>query len=87
MARRFGQGAVVITSDREVAHFAETVGATAVSSEEFEGKMGMAVIIGERVMDPEEVGREVREKGTKKKGPARRPPKSRRRAIERLKKL
>jgi predicted RNA-binding protein with PIN domain len=87
MARRFGQGAVVITSDREVAHFAETVGATAVSSEEFEGRMGMAVIIEERVMDPEEVGREVRGKGTKKKGPARRPPKSRRRAIERLKKL
>jgi predicted RNA-binding protein with PIN domain len=87
MARRFGQGAVVITSDREVAHFAETVGATAVSSEEFEGRMGMAVIIEERVMDPEEAERGIERKGTKKKGPARRPPKSRRRAIERLKKL
>jgi predicted RNA-binding protein with PIN domain len=87
MARRFGQGAVVITSDREVAHFAETVGATAVSSEEFEGRMGMAVIIEERVMDPEEAERGIKRKGTKKKGPARRPPKSRRRAIERLKKL
>jgi predicted RNA-binding protein with PIN domain len=87
MARRFGQGAVVITSDREVAHFAETVGATAVSSDEFEGRMGMAVIIEERVMDPEEAERGIKRKGTKKKGPARRPPKSRRRAIERLKKL
>ena len=87
MAKRFGQGAVVVTSDREVAHFAETVGATAVSSEEFEGRMGMAAVMEEKVMDPEEPERGIRRKGTKKKGPAKRPPKSRRRAIERLKKL
>lgn len=87
MAKRFGQGAVVVTSDREVAHFAEAVGATSVSSEEFEGKMGMAVVMEERVTDPEEAERGIRKKGTKKKGPAKRPPKSRRRAIERLKKL
>ncbi|MFB0505509.1 MAG: NYN domain-containing protein [Thermodesulfobacteriota bacterium] len=87
MAKRFGHGAVIVTSDREVAHFAETVGATAISSEEFEGRMGMAVVMEERVMDPEEAGGEIRRKGTKKKGPTKRPPKSRRRAIERLKKL
>jgi len=87
MAKRFGQGAVVVTSDREVAHFAEMVGATTISSEEFEGRMGMAVVMEERVMDPEGAEREIRRKGTKKKGPAKRPPKNRRRTIERLKKL
>jgi predicted RNA-binding protein with PIN domain len=87
MAKRFGQGAVVITSDREVAYFAEAVGATVISSQEFEGRMGMAVVMEERVTDPEEAERGIRRKGTKKKGPAKRPPKSRRRAIERLKKL
>jgi len=87
MAKRFGQGAVVVTSDRDVAHFAEAVGATVVSSEEFEGKMGMAASMEEGVMDPEEVESGIRRKGTKKKGPARRPSKSRRRAIGRLKKL
>ena len=87
MAKRFGQGAVVVTSDRELVHFAEKVGATAVSSEEFEGKMGIAVIMEARGMDPEEVGNDIRGKGTKKKGPARRPSKRRRRMIKRLKKL
>ncbi len=87
MAKRFGHGAVVVTSDREVAHFAETFGATAVSSEEFEGRMGMAVVTEERMTDLEEAEGGIRRKGTKKKGPAKRPPKSRRRAIERLKKL
>ncbi len=86
-AKRFGQGAVVVTSDQEVAHFAETVGATAISSEEFEGRMDMAVVMEERAIDPDEVGRGTRGKGTKKKGPARKPSKSRRRAIQRLKKL
>ncbi|UCD71711.1 MAG: NYN domain-containing protein [Syntrophobacterales bacterium] len=87
MAKRFRQGAVVVTSDREVAYFVETVGATAVSSEEFEGRMGIAVITEAKGMEPEEAGDDVRGKGTKKKGPARRPSKRRRRTIQRLKKL
>ena len=87
MAKRFRHGAVVVTSDREVARFAETAGAAAVSSEEFEGRMGMAVVMGEKEVDPEEADSGIVRLGTKKKGPARRPSKSRRRAIERLKKL
>jgi hypothetical protein len=87
MAKGLGQGAVVITSDREVARFAETVGAVAVSSEEFEGRMRMTTIMEEKGMDPEGAGRTARREGTKKKGPAKRLSKSRRRAIERLKKL
>jgi predicted RNA-binding protein with PIN domain len=88
MAKRFGQGAVVVTSDREVAHFAETVGATAVSSEEFEGKMGMALVREEKGVEPGEVHpAEARGKGTKKKGPSKRHSKSRRRAIKRLREL
>ena len=87
MAKRFGHGAVVVTSDREVAHFAETVGATAVSSEEFEERMGMAAVMEGEGIDPEEVVGDERGKGTRKKGPAKRPSKKRRRAIQRLKKL
>jgi len=64
-AKRLGHGAVVVTSDREVAHFVETVGATAVSSEEFEGRMDMAVVMEERAMDQEEVGRGGSGKGDK----------------------
>lgn len=86
MAKKWRQGATVVTSDREVAHFAEMVGATAVSSEEFEEKIGMVVVMEEKGMDGEEEG-EIGRKGTKKKGPGRRLSKRRRRAIERLKKL
>jgi predicted RNA-binding protein with PIN domain len=87
LAKRLGQGAVVVTSDQEVAHFAEEVGATAVSSEEFEGRMGMAVVVAEKGVDPEEIDNDKRGVGTKKKGPARRPSKRKRRTIQRLKKL
>ena len=87
MARRFGHGAVVVTSDREVAHFSETVGATTVSSEEFEERMGMAVVMEVKGIDPEEMDDDRGEKGTKKKGPAKRLSKTRRRSIQRLKKL
>jgi len=87
LAKRFGQGAVVVTSDREVAHFAERVGATAVSSEEFEGRMGMVAVMEEKAVDSEEINNDKKGVGTKKKGPSRRPSKRRRRAIQRLKKL
>lgn len=87
MAKRLGQGAVVITSDREVARFAETVGAVAISSDEFEGRMRMETLMEEKGMDTEEAGYPTRREGTKKKGPAKRLSKSRRRALERLKKL
>jgi len=47
----------------------------------------MVAIIEEKGMDSEEAGHSARREGTKKKGPAKRLSKSRRRAIERLKKL
>jgi predicted RNA-binding protein with PIN domain len=87
MAKKWRQGATVVTSDREVAHFAEMVGATAVSSEEFEGRMGMAVLMEDKGIGVEEEEGEIRRKGTKKKGPGRRLSKSRRRVVERLRKL
>jgi len=87
MAKKFGQGVVVVTSDREVAHFVEKVGATAVSSEEFEERMGIALVMEAKGMEPEEGGNNIIEKGTKKKGPARRPSKRKRRTIQRLNKL
>ncbi len=87
LAKRFGQGAVVVTSDREVADFSERVGATAISSEEFEGRMGTAMVMVEKWEDSEDREDDTEGMGTKKKGPARRPSKRRRRAIQRLKKL
>ncbi len=86
LAKRFGQGAVIVTSDREVAYFADNVGATAVSSEEFEARMGMAAAMEEKGVVPEEIDNDEGG-GGKKKGPSRRPSRRRRRAIQRLKKL
>jgi len=86
LAKRFGQGAVIVTSDREVAHSAERVGATTVSSEEFETRMGIAAVMEKKGVDPEEIDNDEGGIG-KKKGPSRRPSKRRRRAIQRLKKL
>jgi predicted RNA-binding protein with PIN domain len=87
MAKRFGQGAVVVSSDREVADFAERAGATAVSSEEFEERMGAALVMEEKGADSDDGGDDRGGMGAKKKGPARKLSKRRRRTIQRLRKL
>jgi predicted RNA-binding protein with PIN domain len=74
--------AVVVSSDRELQHHAQQVGATWMAAPEFDLRLSLAQD-GETAEDPEEPS----PAGTRKKGPARRPPKSQRQRQQRLKKL
>lgn len=77
------QGALLVSSDRELQIFAERLGAPWISSPEFAGRLGPA-LAGE----PE--GADIREAprgGTAKKGPAKRAAKRERRRQMRLRKL
>jgi predicted RNA-binding protein with PIN domain len=84
MAKRYGEKAMVITSDRELAARAERAGATVLDSPEFEGRLEMALLMesGE-APEEDEPGR----LSTKKKGPSKRPPRSQRRKARKLKKI
>ena len=86
MAKRLGQKALVVTSDRDVADYADSHGAVAVSSPEFEDKLVVASYLD--VKGAEEV---VEEGGwvptTKKKGPKRRLSKKDRKKKVKMRKL
>ena len=86
MVRSEGERAVVVSSDREVIGFAASRGATVVESGEFEMKLMMA-----RAGDPDSpIDQEPnlpRTGNTKKKGPARRLPKTVRQHRKKLGKL
>ncbi len=79
--------AVVVTSDRDIANFAEGHGATIMDSIEFEKKIEMATQMERMTGDTggeDEVGWVPT---TKKKGPARRPPRQKRKKRARESKL
>jgi len=86
MVRSEGERAVVVSSDREIADFAVSKGASVVGSGEFEMKLLMAG--AESPGSPADEDAESRRIGnTKKKGPARRLPKSARRNRKKVRKL
>ena len=75
------EGVVIITSDRELASFAERQGSTAIRSEEFEQRlMGSAGLFAKDLPEEEDFPR-------KKKGRARRPSKAVRRREAKLLRL
>ncbi|MBW1740520.1 MAG: NYN domain-containing protein [Deltaproteobacteria bacterium] len=79
---------VVVTSDKEIAHFAAKHGSATIDSIEFENKMTMA-IYGEFI-PPADFSEEEDISWiptTKKKGPSRRPSKRERRSHAKIKKL
>ncbi len=86
MAKKLGQKALVVTSDRDVADYADSHGAVAVSSPEFEDRLAMASYLDAK--DAEEI---VEEGGwvptTKKKGPRRRLSKKARKKKVKMRKL
>ncbi len=85
MAARERERAVIVTSDQEIARFSESKGAAVVSAPAFEEKMNMAGLVdGSGGNDGESAGWVPT---TKKKGPSRRPPKRRRGARRKIKKL
>ena len=77
-AKQHGSGAIIISSDREVARYAEKRGCGVLGSHEFDR------ILDEPIIDVDE-DFEEEEPPPQKKGPARRDPKARRRALARLK--
>ncbi|MEJ5358566.1 MAG: NYN domain-containing protein [Desulfobacterales bacterium] len=86
LARREGEGALVVTSDAALQRAAASSGAAAVSAEEFAARLELALSGGGSIEDPEgePEGRRI---ATRKKGNARRAPRRERRARRQAEKL
>ncbi|MBU2549013.1 MAG: NYN domain-containing protein [Proteobacteria bacterium] len=86
MARRKGERALVVTSDRALAETVEAAGATALSSPEFEERMELAFYLETKgpVAEEEDIEPTL---STKKKGPPKRRPKADRRKAARVSKI
>ncbi|MDX1708578.1 MAG: NYN domain-containing protein [Desulfobacterales bacterium] len=85
MVRKQREKALVVSSDREIIHFAASCGAATISSRRFEARVEMAAHL-DRV-DPETHELRGWTPTTKKKGPARRLSKKQRRNRMKIKKL
>ncbi len=83
LVKEKGPGKVVITSDRDVARYAERMGAAVIPSEQFRERMDRPFAAGEKDVDEEE----DEQPGFKRKGPSRRLSKKEKRAKAALKKL
>ncbi len=83
LARKHGEGAIVVTDDNELAGRVERHGATRVRASEFAEKVFMAHYATVKGESPEEMEERRREK----KGPARRLPKKLRKRARKLEKL
>lgn len=87
MACRDAQKAMVVTADRELAAKVAAKDAVPVDPGEFEEKMEMARLMEVKGTGAEDGDRQGWVPTTRKKGPARRLPKSRRRQLRKVKKL
>jgi hypothetical protein len=92
ICRREGEGLIVVTSDRELAAYAERCGAVTMASESFEDKLEMALFaevkgVDENDLEEEESRKRGAGKGIRKKGPGRKPSRDERRKRRRLDKL
>lgn len=86
LIREKGSGAVVVTSDREIARYASRLSVPVIPSERFLEKLEN---VADQKVKKEERGpeEEGEERGSKKKGPSRRPSKKEKRLKLALKKL
>lgn len=84
LVREKGPGRIVITSDRDIARYAERMGSAVIPSEQFRDKLDLSPIRGEKDTEEEE---EDEQCGIKRKGPSRRLSKKEKRARTALKKL
>ncbi len=82
LVKEKGSGAIVITSDREVAKYAEKMAAAVIPSDQFREKMERSVLKIEKDFEEEEG-----ERGGKTKGPSKRLSKKEKRTRTALKKL
>jgi uncharacterized protein len=84
IAEREREGSLIISSDREIMHYAERVGAAVMSAEEFSFRLYSA-FVDEGLPETEED--QATWSGTRKKGPAHRDSKKLRRQRRRVKKI
>ncbi len=82
LVKEKGSGAIVITSDREIANYAERMTAAVIPSDQFRERLEESFLKIDKGFE-EEKG----ERGFKRKGPSKRLSKKERRAREALKKL
>lgn len=80
LVKEKGSGAIVITSDRDIARFAERMAVSVISSDQFRERIEIS-------SDKSEENLEEKEAGVKQKGPSRRLSKKEKRARAALKKL
>jgi predicted RNA-binding protein with PIN domain len=88
MCRNQGEKVLLVTTDRELASYAEGRGSVAIDSEDFEARMEMALYMDAKGVEEEnEKERWHSDKGTRKKGPAKRLSKKARRRREKRRKV
>ena len=87
MCRHEGEKLLVVTSDRELARYVEKYGSVVMGSEDFEAKIEMAFYRESKGVDEGEEEGWSPDRGTRKKGPARRPSKKERKRRQKWKKL
>jgi uncharacterized protein len=85
LAKEKGAGAVVVTSDREIASYAERLAVAVIPSEVFREKLELSISSGHKGIVRD--GAEEARSGAKRKGPSRRLSKKERRRQAALKKL
>ena len=83
LVKEKGSGAIVITSDREIANYAERMGAAVIPSDQFRKKMERSALKIEKDFEEEGEG----ERGFKSKGPSKRLSKKEKRVRNALRKL
>ena len=83
LVKEKGPGRIVITSDRDIARYAEKMGAAVIPSDQFRERMQMSTVRIEKGSEEDEDERT----GMKRKGPSRRLSKKEKRARAALKKL
>jgi hypothetical protein len=88
ICRDQGEKVVVVTADGELASYAESCGSVVMASEEFEAKVEMSFYANLKGIEGEDEGEGWSpDKGTSKKGPARRLSKKERKKRQKWKKL
>ena len=86
LAAQQREKALIVSSDRELISHCDTQGATTVASEEFESKVRMATAMDSFGFE-EKTDMDGWTPTTKKKGPRKRLPRKKRRALSKMKKL
>ena len=87
MARREGEKAVIVSSDRDVSGYSASQGAAVIEAHEFEQKLEMTEYMDMKGLAPESEGDEGGHLDTRKKGPSKKAPKQKRKHQKKIQKL